>query len=952
MLNPAEIKKRAIEFEQDHAGDADEKSQAQNFWRDFFAIWGLTPQRIGVFESRARTLKGTVGFIDFFWPGTLLVEHKSRGKDLDAALRQALDYCSTGALKETELPRYIVVSDFARIRIVELGVATTVDGGENGSYAEFPLERLHENLHRFNFILGFEQRSYRDEDPVNIAAAELMGALHDELKTNGYEGHELELFLVRLMFLFFADDTGIFPKDQFAYLMEHRTREDGSDLGPTLSQVFQVLNTPNDRRMKNLDAELSVLPYVNGGLFSEQLSVPSFDLAMRRIFLHCCLFNWSRVSPAIFGSLFQSVMDAKERRNLGAHYTSEKNILKTVHGLFLDDLQEELQKSKGNAGRLRALLSRIAGLKLLDPACGCGNFLILAYRELRLLEIEIHKEIQRLEKHKYLDLQLYRGIDVDAMCGIEIEEFPSQIARTALWIMDHLMNVRLSEEFGEYIVRLPLVATPHIVQANALRMDWRELVKPEELSYILGNPPFVGKKEQLKEQKIDLTQVFSGHEGSGILDYVTCWYIKAAQYIQDSNIRCAFVSTNSITQGEQVGILWSILFLHYRVKIQFAHRTFKWSNEAKGNAAVHCVIIGFGMDTPPSKYISEYENPTAEPKRILVKNINPYLTSGKDFFLPKRSEPICPVSKINKGSEATDWGHLFLSKEERLQMICEYPQTEGWIRRVMGGDELINNLEQFCLWLIDVNPQELRRVPPVLQRIEQVRKERLRSGKERTREWADSPAFFTENRQPKSGYLAIPKVSSERRMFIPIGYLKPDVIATGSLQIIPDATLFEFGILSSTMHNSWMRQVCGRMKSDYQYSNSIVYNNFPWPMLDGAGPGSGGEATGEGVAEAIAGARGRLPPLNLKQHVETYAQAVLDARATFPDSSLADLYDPLSMPPVLVKAHRDLDAAVDKCYRKEPFRSELERVEFLFALYERYTETLTAGAGAKKRGKG
>ena len=388
-----------------------------------------------------------------------------------------------------------------------------------------------------------------------------MVALHDELKANGYTGHELELFLVRLMFLFFADDTGIFPKDQFAFLMEHRTREDGSDLGPMLSQVFQVLNMPNDRRMKNLDAEPALLPYMNGGLFSEQLSVPSFDLPMRRIFLHCCL--------------------------------------------FLDELRGEFEKSRGNAGRLRALLGRIAGLKLLDPACGCGNFLILAYRELRLLEIDIHKEIQRLEKHKYLDLQLYRVIDVDAMYDIEIEEFPSQIARTALWIMDHLMNVRLSEEFAEYIIRLPLDATPHIVQANALHPDWRDLVKPEELSYILGKPPFVGAKLLDANQRLDVEFAIGHVPNFGLLDLVAAWYIKAADFIAGTGIAVAFVSTNSITQGEQVGVLWSYL-LSCEVRINFAHRTFKWTNEAKGVATVFCVIVGFSLKDKETKTILDY----------------------------------------------------------------------------------------------------------------------------------------------------------------------------------------------------------------------------------------------------------------------------------------------------------------------------------------------------------
>jgi hypothetical protein len=944
MLSPSEIKKRAIEFAREHESDADEKSQAQNFWRDFFAVWGLSPQRIGVFESRARTLRGTVGFIDFFWPGTLLVEHKSRGKDLDAALRQALDYCSSGGLKDAELPRYIVVSDFARIRILELGAEP---------YAEFPLEALHENLHRFNFILGYEQRTYKDEDPVNIAAAERMGALHDDLKWNGYEGHELELFLVRLMFLFFADDTGIFPKDQFSFLMEHRTREDGSDLGSALEQVFQVLNTPQEKRMRNLDPDMALLPYVNGGLFSEHLPAPSFDAPMRQVFLRCCLFDWSRVSPAIFGSLFQSVMDAKERRNLGAHYTSEKNILKTIHGLFLDELRAEADKAAGNAPKLRALLAKIARLAFLDPACGCGNFLILAYRELRLLEIDIHKEIQRLEKHKYLDLELYRGIEVDAMFGIEIEEFPAQIARTALWIMDHLMNVRLSEEFGEYIVRLPLSSTPHIIQGNALRLDWREIVPPEKLSYILGNPPFIGKQFRTVEQNEGMELVFYNRvDGYGVLDFVTAWYALAAEFIQRTTVRCAFVSTNSITQGEQAGTFWPYLFSR-GISIDFAHRTFRWTNEASGAAAVFCVIVGFSLKGigPRPAVIHDYADPDAEPVPMKAANITPYLSAGADIVVTTRTKPLRQEApQIVFGNMPNDGGFLLFTADEKNDFLEREPEAAKYVKRFVGSEEFINKINRYCLWLLDAAPSELKRLPLVLERIEAVRRTRSGSKREATKKLAMTPSLFGEIRQKPGRSLVIPSVSSERRPYIPMGFVDyAETIISNLCLFVPAATLYHFGVLESAMHMAWMRQVCGRLKSDYRYSNNLVYNNFPWPEMPGSGGGAPGEGAAEDAAQDAAGARGRLPPSAHFQKVEACAQAVLDARAEFPDSSLADLYDPLTMPAALAKAHRDLDTAVDKCYRKEPFQSELERVEFLFGLYEKYTAALTAGQSAVRK---
>ncbi|TFG83375.1 MAG: class I SAM-dependent DNA methyltransferase [Spirochaetales bacterium] len=947
MLTPSEIRKRSIDFSREHADDHDEKSQAQNFWRDFFGIWGLSPQRIGVFESRARTLRGTVGFIDFFWPGTLLVEHKSRGRDLEAALNQALDYCSTGGLKDTELPRFIVVSDFARIRILELA-----DSGSGERIdAEFALEELHERLHLFNFILGYKQRKYADEDPVNIQAAELMGALHDTLKANGYEGHALELFLVRLMFCFFADDTGIFTKDQFAFIMEEKAHDDGSDTGLWIAQAFQTINTAHEKRMKNLDESLSVLPYVNGGLFEETLPVPQFDAPMRTVFLHCCLFDWSRVSPAIFGSLFQSVMDAKARRNLGAHYTSEKNILKTIHGLFLDELTADFEKAKANVPKLRALLARLKAIRMLDPACGCGNFLILAYRELRLLEIAMHKEIQRIEKQKYIDLDLYRGIDVDAMYGIEIEEFPAQIARTALWIMDHLMNVRLSEEFGEYLPRLPLTTSPHIVHGNALRLDWKEIVRPEDLSYILGNPPFVGAKLLGDTQRADVEHAIGHVSNYGLLDFVAAWYIKAVDFMQNTHIQVAFVSTNSISQGEQVGVLWSYL-LSRGAKINFAHRTFKWMNEAKGVAAVFCVIIGFDLHGLSEKTIHDYPDIKGEAVGRPARNINPYLVDSRDVIIPNRSKPICNVPIMGIGNKPIDGGNYLFTTDEKEAFLLAEPQAREFFSKWLGSDEFINGWCRWVLWLGDCPPQKLKSMPMCLERVDAVRKFRLASKSAPTRKIADTPTRFHVEKIPKSTFIVVPKVSSERRPFLPIGFMSPDVICSDLLQLITDASLFHFGIIQSTMHMSWMRQVCGRLKSDYRYSNSLVYNNFPWPRCTPAVTSRGGSGETSGGTPLDFRSEGETSPLD--PHilaVEKAAQAVLDARTLFPDSSLADLYDPLTMPPALVKAHKSLDASVDKCYRTKPFGTELERVEFLFGLYEEYTAGLTAEVKGGKRGK-
>ncbi len=541
---------------------------------------------------------------------------------------------------------------------------------------------------------------------------------------------------------------------------------------------------------------------------------------------------------------------------------------------------------------------------------------MIAYRELRLLELEVLRASSKNDGQMALDVSSLIQINVDQFFGIEIEEFPAQIAQVALWLMDHQMNLAVSQEFGNYFARIPLKARGTIVHGNALQLEWSEVIAPEKLSYIIGNPPFIGKKEQTKEQKLDFAKVTENIKSSGVLDFVAAWYVKAVEMMQGTNIRCAFVSTNSISQGEQVGVLWNFM-LEKGASIFFAHRTFSWSNEARGNAAVHCVIIGFSLHEMVPKTIFEYEDIRGEPQGLLAKNISPYLVDAENTIITRRTKPLADVPEINKGSEATDFGYLFLEPDEKNELIKKYPISASWLRRVYGGDELINNMERYCLWLVDANPSELRLVPPVLERIENVRKARLTSSKKRTQEWASQPTLFSENRQPTSRYLAVPKVSSERRAFLPIGYLEPTEIATGSLQVIPDAALYHFGILNSTMHNAWMRSVAGRMKSDYQYSNSIVYNNFPWP---------------ENPSEAHT------------QKIETAAQAVLDARAQFPDSSLADLYDPLTMPPVLLKAHQALDKAVDAAYLeqhkgKKSFATEAERVAFLF---ERYQELLAA----------
>ncbi len=917
-----EIKDRALRFSRDWAQESSEDAEAKSFWDGFFHIFGISRRRVATFERKVKKLDGRDGFIDLLWRGVLLIEHKSRGKDLDRAHSQARDYFA--GLTEAELPRWLLVSDFARFRLYDLESAEPP--------VEFAIGELHKHVRRFGFIAGYQARSYQEEDPVNVQAAERMGRLHDALKASGYEGHALEVLLVRLLFCLFADDTGIFERNAFTELLNQRTGEDGADLGQWLTQLFQVLNTPRERRQRNLDEQLAEFPYVNGRLFEEFLPIPAFDARMRATLLEATTLDWSRISPAIFGSMFQSVMDAKARRNLGAHYTSEKNILKLIGPLFLDELRAELEKIGGNTARLKSFHIKLANLRFLDPACGCGNFLVIAYRELRLLELEVLKRLYAVQDSLLTRVSEHVAVDVDQFYGIEIEEFPAQIAQVALWLMDHQMNTRVGEQFGEYFARLPLVKSATIVHGNALRIDWNDVVPKERLSYILGNPPFVGKKEQSKEQKQDLAIVFSGIRGSGVLDLVCAWYVLSARYAAGSHVRIAFVSTNSIAQGEQVGVLWSEMY-RLGMHIQFAHRTFRWSNEARGNAAVHCVIVGFGSDDAGKKRLFEYAHGSDEPQEILADRVNPYLVDAPEVLLDRRSAPLCDAPQMVFGSKAVDFGFFMLDEQERGSLIASEPAAQRWIKPCLGGEDFLNGGTSWCLWLKGIQPQDLRAMPLVAARVEAVRSARKASKKAPTRQLADFPTVFGEDRQPSQVYLVVPKVSSERRTYVPLGFLGPEYITTPTVLVIPGATIPQFGVVQSLMHMAWMRYTCGRMKSDYQYSNTIVYNNFPWPE-----------------------------PLDDKARsaIEAAAQAVLDARAAFPDSTLADLYDPLSMPPALVKAHQQLDRAVDAAYtavekaagRKAPkLGTDAERVAFLFERYQALTSLLPAEKPKRGRAK-
>lgn len=952
-----EIKQRAIAFSRDWKGTTSEKSERQTFWNEFFEVFGKRRRTLATFEEPVKKLSGNWGFIDLFWPGTCLVEHKSAGQDLGKAHAQGMDYIRglIDSGREKDAPRWLIVSDFERIAIHDLEPEQDPDLPLLKRLLpsiEFPLKELHKNVRHFAFIAGYKSHKLNPEDPANFEATELMARLHDALWDGGYRGHDLCQFLVRLLFCFFADDTGIFPSDQFKLYVRERCSEDGSDLGARLAHLFQVLNTPEDKRSKNLDEDLAQLPYVNGDLFAEPLTFADFDAKMRAVLLECADFRWEKISPAVFGSLFQTVFDHEDdrkRRQLGAHYTAEKNIMKVVRSLFLDELRAEFEaakKDKSGRGpnRLRDLQKKLAALKIMDPACGCGNFLVVTYRELRQLELEILIELHANElaeiQHEFaLDVTQLSQINVDQMYGIEIEEFPARIAEVALWLADHQANVLLSEAFGQFYRRIPLRKSPHIHVANALRKDWREVLPPEQCSFILGNPPFVGKKEQNEVQKEDMEMAWGDVQGAGVLDFVTGWYRKAANYMSGTKVVTAFVSTNSITQGEQVPILWSELLQQNHVQIHFAHQTFAWQSEARGKAHVHVVIIGFAEYTPSKRTIFEYDDINSDPVPVTAVHINAYLVDSQVRFVTRRMKPLSQVSEMVFGTKLVDDGHLTLDEHEKQQLIDSYSFTHAWIRPLIGGEEFLNGTTRWCLWLNNAEPRLLKQCPPVLERIEKVRQFRLGSKKAPTVKLAETPSLFGEIRQPDSDYLLVPKVSSERRRYLPLGYITPDFVANGSALIVPNASLYEFGILSASQHLSWMRQICGRMKSDYQYSATIVYNNYPWPPE---------------VTEAQ------------KAAVEKAAQAVLDAREPYlnpnhgdedrivepcPKCTLADLYDPVTMPPGLVKAHADLDRAVDRCYRKEPFPNDRARVEHLFALYEKLTAPLVKYEKPKRKTK-
>ncbi|WP_460254649.1 class I SAM-dependent DNA methyltransferase, partial [Acidiphilium sp. MT5] len=885
-------------------------------------IFGIRRRRVAYFEQPVQLLGGRRGYLDLFWKGTLLVEQKSAGRALVPAKKQALDYFP--GLTDDELPRYLLLSDFQNFELYDL---------DEGTEIRFRLADLPQHVEAFGFIMGVQARTFRDQDPVNLRASALMQRLHDDLKASGFEGHALELLLVRLLFCLFADDTGIFPeRGMFQAFLAERTRADGSDVGPLIGKLFEVLNQAEDRRQTTLDADLALFPYVNGELFAERLPLPDFDGGMRATLLEASAFNWDAISPAIFGALFQGVMTPKERRAKGAHYTTEKNILKVIEPLFLDELRAEFGrlKARRGAGReaaLKAFHDRLATLTFFDPACGCGNFLIIAYRELRALEIDLLLEIHRDRladikgSFATFNVATFVKLDVDQFYGIELEEFPARIAEVALWMMDHIMNNRLSLAFGEAYARIPLRKAPHILNADALETDWSTLLAAERCSYVFGNPPFIGAKMQSEAQRAQVRRLAALGGSGGTLDYVAAWFLKAGAYVGKRPIRIGFVATNSVTQGEQVGQLWPILFDRLGLEIAFAHRTFAWGSDAKGVAHVHVVIIGLTPRDiePAEKRLFSYADIKGDPTETRHAALSSYLVDAtgladRHLVVRETAQPLCDIPKLIIGSKPIDNGHFIFDEGERLALLKAEPDVAPLLFPFVGSEEYLNGGNRWILSLQDADPDRLRKMPRVMDRVHAVRKFREKSRSVQTRKLANSPTRYHVNVIPTRQFLVIPKVSSERRPYLPIGWLNPPVIPSDLVFVLLDATLWHFGILTSAMHMAWLRHVGGRLKSDYRYSIGLVYNSFPRPDVEP----------------------------KQRQQVEKLAQAVLDARAQFPDATLAALYDPDLMKPVLRRAHAMLDVAVDRLYRAVPFGSERERAEHLFSLYERLSAPTVA----------
>jgi hypothetical protein len=913
------MRARAVTFAARWKDESSEKSESQTFWTEFLDIYGVDRKRVAAFEQLAkRTSTGNYGFIDLYWPGVLIAEQKSAGKDLVEAEKQALDYLTS--IRQSDFPGLVITSDFARIRILDLEA-------KDPKPVEIKTADLGKEYERFLFIAGYAKQTFEQEIEANVEASELMGHLYDAAEAAGYKDHEANVLLTRLLFLMFGDDTAMWARGLFYSFVHDRTSDDASDLGAQLAMLFQVLNTPETERPKNLDQALVDFPYVNGGLFSENLRIAAFTPDMRHALIKAMRFGWGGISPAVFGSLFQSVKSKELRRELGEHYTPEKTIMKVIGPLFLDNLKERLIGAKGSPQKLRNLRNELATYNFLDPACGCGNFLIVAYREMRRLELQILKQLRDLKEDNQLSLDPTLGLQVTVsqFAGIEIEEWPAKVAETAMFLVDHQMNLELAEEFGQTPDRLPIKQMLNVRVGNALTTDWRDVCPIGDNTLILGNPPFMGRYTRDKDTHTsELKSAFGDAKGSGNIDYVCAWFARAADFTGQSLARTAFIATNSISQGEQPGVVWSYLSAR-GMSIDFAHTTFAWSSDAPQAAAVHVVVIGFSRRTKNNCRHFMYATPKSEAVESTVTSINGYLTSGPSVLVVSRGEPIeSSAQPMVFGNMPNDGGFLLLEPDEAAEIKQHDPIAAKYLRRVIGARELIQGQERFCLWLVNAPSSDLRASKEIMRRAELVATERRKSKRPATSALAVTPTLFGEIRQPASQYLAVPGVSSETRRYVPMALFSPDVIATNALLTIDNADLYTFGVLQARPFQVWNATVSGRLKSDFRISAAITYNNYPWPVRK--------------AAQRIL--------------IEAAAQGVIDVRTKYPDQTLADLYNPLGMPADLLEAHEQLDRVVLAAYELKPSATDAEVLSVLFTRYEVLAAPLSELMENKKRKKG
>jgi hypothetical protein len=902
QLSFNEIKERAIIFSNEWKNCTSERAEAKSFWDDFFYVFGLDRKRVATFEKPVRKNGSKIGYIDLFWKRTLVVEHKSKGQNLDKAYTQALEYFE--GLNDDELPKYVIVSDFERFRIFDLE--------NDGVQYQFQLNDFYKNIHLFSFITGYKKISFKEEPDVNIHAGELIGSLYTSLKDNNYNEHDLTFLLIRILFCLFADYTGIWLKNHFEYYIRENTRANGSDLGIHLNLIFEVLNTREESRQININEDLQYFRYINGGLFKEKLSVASFDENTRELLLKCCNFNWSKISPVIFGSIFQSAMDPIKRNELGIHYTSEKDILKVIEPLILNNLRDKFNKHKHDLYKLEQLLIETRKIKVLDPSCGCGNFLVLVYREIRLLQIDILKQIAFIKgMHSgvnYIQQQFieckHNILDVDSMYGFEIDELAIRIGQVALWLIDHHLNILMSQEFGESFTRLPIAKIANIHNVNALRVDWDTIADKNEISYIVGNPPFIPSNDRTPDQRKDMDVAFNNKnikfDNYKRLDYVSAWYVQAAKYIRGTQIKAAFISTNSITQGEQVEILWEPLLRH-GININFAHKSFNWKNGLSYDASVYVCIIGFSYSSKGQRTLYEYETPTSEPHTKECSNINPYLLDKPNVIVKARSIPINPgiMPKASKGSMPNDDGYLILTDEEKIDICKNNEGISRYIRPFVSAYTILRDIPRWCIWLENENIDELKKYKSITDRIEKVKHYRKNTSK--SKRALDYPYLFETLSQPSKDYIVIPCHTSQNRNYIPMKIVNKEWIVNNSCIAVHSDDKYILGILMSSMHMAWIKEFAGRLKGDYRYSIKLCYNTFPFIT----------------------------PTSKQNEEITNCVEQILKIRNSYPTNSLATLYDPNFMRKDLLEAHKKLDRTVERLYSNKKLDTDRKKVDIL-----------------------